>query len=160
MMVSPATGGLLGQGALNAAISSNRPASYPGSGSNSLVVPFIINGSTTSLASVGVQFCTPGKYTSVGGYTLSGYVYLAGSDPLPDYTSFAAYTWGANSSEGAQTIILLNTPSSAPLARNTWIHFTTQMSFGFQYDHLALAFGPNGSYSGTMYLDDIQFTGL
>ena len=154
MMLSPQFS-TVGNGALNAAISSNRPAGYPGTGSYSLVVPLNVNGSTTAMASVGVQFCQTGKFTSVGGYVLSGYAYFSGP-AFPSFASFQAHTWGANSSEAAQTIILLNDK----VVPNTWIHFQTQMSFGFQYDHLALALGPNGSWNGTMYLDEIQFTGL
>ncbi|HTQ06092.1 MAG TPA: hypothetical protein VMI54_19655, partial [Polyangiaceae bacterium] len=153
-IISPEVGSQ-NNGALNAAISTNRPSGYPGSGSYSLVVPVNVNGSTTSIASVGVQFCQPGDYTSVGGYNLTGYVYFSGP-AFPTFASFSAYTWGADPSEAAQSIILLNT-SVVP---NTWIQFTEQMDFGFQYDHLALGLGPNGAWSGTMYLDDIQFTGL
>lgn len=154
MMLSPQVS-TLGNGALNAAISSNRPAGYPGTGAYSLVVPLNVNGSTTAIASVGVQFCQSGKFTSVGGYSLSGYVYFSGGT-FPSFASFAAYTWGATSSEAAQTIILLD----SQVVPNTWIHFQRSMDFGFQYDHLALGLGPNGSWNGTMYLDDVQFTGL
>ncbi len=141
--------------ALNAAISAKRPAGYPGTGSTSLVVPLNANGITTSLASVGVQFCQPGKFTSVGGYTLSGYVYFDGP-AFPSFAVFAADTWGANSSEASSTVILLNDQ----VVPKKWIRFETQMSFGFQYDHLAMTLGPNGAWSGTMYLDDLRFTGL
>jgi len=154
MILSPEVTGS-DNGALNAAISSTRPASYPGTGSYSLVVPLNVNGTTSSVASVGVQFCQAGKYTSVGGYNLSGYVYFSGP-AFPSFAAFQAYTWGANASEAAQTVILLNTT----VVPNTWIHFSVGMDFGYQYDHLALGLGPNGSWSGTMYLDDIQFTGL
>lgn len=142
-------------GALNAAISSNRPAGYPGTGSYSLVVPLIVNNSTSTLASVGVQFCQPGKFTSLGGDVLSGYVYFSGP-AFASFASFQAQTWGANNSESSQSIILLD----ASVVPNTWIHFQTQMSFSFQYDHLALVLAPNGAWSGTMYLDEVQFTGL
>lgn len=144
----------LGNGALNAAISTTRPSGYPESGSYSLVVPVIVNGTTTAAASVGVQFCEAGKTTSLGGYTVSGYVYFEGP-AFPAFAVFAADTWGPTASEASANNIFINN-----LVTNQWVPFTVSMSFGFQYDHLALLLGPNGSWSGTMYLDDITVTGL
>ena len=151
-MLSPQV--TLGNGAINAGISSTRPAGYPGTGSYSLVVPILVNNTTTSVGSVGIQFCQAGKTTSLGGYSISGYVYFSGS-ALPAYHAFFVDTWGPTASEASNSMMYFNT-----LVTNQWIPFTASLSFGFQYDHLALRLSPNGSWSGTMYLDQVAVTGL
>ena len=151
-MLSPQVTG--SNGAINAGISSTRPAGYPGTGSYSLVAPVIVDNTTKLAASVGVQFCQAGKTTSLGGYNVTGYVYFSGP-ALPAYHGFFVDTWGPTASEASNSMIFFNS-----VVTNQWIPFQASLSFGFQYDHLALRISPNGSWSGTMYVDDVAVTGL
>jgi len=157
-MMSPTSAGQPSNGATNAVISSSRPASYPGTGSYSLVVPLAISASGTWVGGVGVVIC-PGAAISVGGYTLTGYVYFDGPT-FPDYAVFEAMTWtGTDSSTDAQHIIM-SQAGSGTIAIRTWIPFTRTFQAGYLADRFALQVAPNGPWNGTMYLDDIKITGL
>jgi hypothetical protein len=156
-MISPTSAGGV-NGATNAVISSTRPSGYPGTGSYSLVVPLAISAAGTYVGGVGVILC-PSSPISVGGYTITGYVYFDG-DAFPEYAVFAAYTWtGTDSSTDAQHIIM-SQAGSGTIATRTWLPFTRTLQSSYLADHLSLEVAPNGPWSGTMYLDDIKITGL
>jgi hypothetical protein len=157
-MMSPTSAGQPSNGATNAVISSNRPSGYPGTGSYSLVVPLAISASGTWIGGVGVRLCT-GSPISVGGYTMTGYVYFDGPT-FPQYAVFEARTWtGTDSATDAQHIIK-SQAGTGTIATGTWLPFTRTFQAGFLADRIALQVAPNGPWNGTMYLDDIKITGL
>jgi len=122
------------------------------------VVPLAISAAGTYVGGVGVILC-PSSPISVGGYTITGYVYFDG-DAFPEYAVFAAYTWtGTDSSTDAQHIIM-SQAGSGTIATRTWLPFTRTLQSSYLADHLSLEVAPNGPWSGTMYLDDIKITGL
>lgn len=158
VMMSPTSAGQPSNGATNAVISSSRPSGYPGTGSYSLVVPLAISAAGTWVGKINVVIC-PGAAISVGGYTLTGYVYFDGPT-FPDYAVFEAMTWaGTDSSTDAQTIIM-SQAGSGTIGTRTWLQFSRTIQTGFLADRFALQVAPNGPWSGTMYLDDIKLTGL
>lgn len=157
-MMSPASAGWPSNGATNAVVSSNRPASYPGTGSNSLVVPLAISAASTWIGGVGVVIC-PGAPISVGGYTVSGYVYFDGPT-FPDFGVFEARTWsGTDSATDAQHIIMSQI-GTGTIPIRTWTPFTRTFQSAGMADRFSLQVAPNGPWSGTMYLDDVKLTGL
>lgn len=145
-------------GATNVVISSTRPSGYPGSGSYSLVVPVAINAAGSWEAEVGTVFC-PNSTISVGGYSISGYVYFDGA-AFPEYAVLAAYTWaGTDSSTAAQRILMSNAGSST-IATRTWLPFSQTFNSSYVANRLNLTVAPNGPWTGTVYFDDIKVTGF
>jgi hypothetical protein len=96
---------------------------------------------------------------SVGGYTLTGYVYFDGP-AFPQYAVFEGRTWrGSDSSTEAQQIIM-SQAGSGNIATRTWLPFTRTIQTGNLADRFTLQVAPNGPWNGTMYLDDIRLMGL
>jgi hypothetical protein len=99
----------------------------------------------------------------LNGYTVTGYVYIASSTALADFTQLVVDVWstsgGASGAENYTAI--LSTPSS-PFPINSWIPLQISTGLGSTVaDHVAIALLPNATeWSGTMYLDDIAVTGL
>jgi hypothetical protein len=107
---------------------------------------------------VGVLLC-PGSAISLGGFTITGYVYFDGP-AFPDFAVFQAYTWtGTDTSTAVQNIIKTNAGSNT-IPTKTWLPFTRVFELGYPADRLTLEVAPNGAWSGTMYLDDINIVGL
>jgi hypothetical protein len=139
-------------------ITTNRPAGYPGSGSYSLRVPVAINGATSYTASVGNIFC-PNSSTTVGGYTISGYVYLAGPT-LPLYAIVEALSWSVTDATNDYQTILLTNAGTLTIETNKWLPFSKTLVASPATNVVTLALHPNGAWSGTMYLDDVKITGF
>jgi len=100
----------------------------------------------------------------LNGYTVTGYVYIASSTALADFTQLVVDVWSTSGdASGAvnYSAIQGTESTSNPFPINSWVPFQTSIGMGTLVDHIAIAFMPNDtSWSGTMYLDDVALTGL
>jgi hypothetical protein len=138
-----------GNGASNALLSHTRYQSA----NTSLAAPIIIDATTTFTASVAVSPCKTGGTINLAGYQLTAWVYLSSASELPAWQdAFQIDTWGPTGAGDYQVLLW------GPISTNAWFKITSTFSSATPVNRIGLRVTPTGSWSGSMYIDDVVIT--
>jgi hypothetical protein len=119
-------------------------------GPRALAVPALANG---QIVSVATPICRPGSTLNLAGFTMSAWVRLTGT-ALSHYSFVFFDAWSASGSVGNPVLTGDNI-----MTLDTWYHLTTTFSAAVDADHVAIRLNPEGSWTGTLYIDSVTITG-
>ncbi len=118
-------------------------------GNRGLAVSGLANGQVISVA---VPLCGTGSVVNLAGYTMSAWVYLTGTELA--FESFMFFdAWGA--SDAVRSPVLTG---SKIVAMNSWHHVEATFSSAVQASHVAVRLNPELSWTGIVYIDQIELT--
>ena len=118
-------------------------------GNHALAVAGLANAQVVSVA---VPLCESGNTINMAGYTMSAWVYLTGTELA--FESFMFFdAWGA--SDAASGPVLTG---SKIVEMNTWHRVEMTFSSAVQASHVAIRLNPELSWTGIVYIDEIQLS--
>jgi hypothetical protein len=124
---------------------------HPGSGNSSIVVPVLIDYSSTFSAEVAASTsCT----INLAGYTMSAWVYISGPALTSFNDGFQIDTWGPSDLGDRFVLYWGNVPIGS------WFQITYSFTSAVLVNRIGIRLSPSSNWQGTMYIDDVAITGL